>query len=120
MLGWSHYRIRYETNKGKILITHSVPVFYKSDRMSKGEIIVPDELGNKGKAESKLSSSEFNGQRLVFVLRNKDGEEFYVEETLTVEDNRLFLPTTDVIIEGDYMITASTKTQLLGLQVTVR
>lgn len=119
MPGWSYYRINYKTHKGHELVTHSVPVFYKADRMKKGELIVPEKIGS-GDESGSMKAADFDGERLVFVLRNRSGEEFYLEERLTVEGNNFYLQSSDMVPEGEYMITACTKTPLLGIEVTLR
>jgi hypothetical protein len=77
-------------------------------------------LGDNDTKSMTESAESFNDQRLVFVLRDKDGAEYYVEETVTVGGDKLYLPKTDVVGEGAYMITASAKAQLLALEITVR
>jgi len=120
LLGWSYYRIKLIRNSGKEFVTHSVPLFYGADRMKKGKLMVPDEISDENDKPSSANAADYNGKRLVFILRNPGGEEFYFEETITYEDNQFFLPTTAVVPVGEYMITACTKTDLLGLNLTLR
>jgi hypothetical protein len=119
LYGWSYYRISFVTKRGDVLITHSVPLFYKADRMQKGEILVPDSLTAISEVAT-ISATEFHNVRLVFILRNKGGEEFYLEESLIVEGDKLFLPASSTLPAGEYMISACTKTPLLGLKLTAK
>jgi len=119
MMGWSYYRIRQDMRNGKEYVTHIVPVFYRAGRMKKGKLIVPEKIGSEDDATT-MKASDFDGQELVFVLRDDNGEEFYYEAILTVKDNRLTLPVSATVPAGQYMITACTKTPLLGIEVIVK
>ncbi len=88
--------------------------------MAKGEIIVPCNIGHNNKKSNTEKAIDFNGQRLVFILRNKDGQEFYVEDILAVNGYNCFSPISDIVSAGDNVIAAFTKTRLLGLPVMVR
>ena len=81
--------------------------------MAKGEIIVPCNIGHNNKKSNTEKAIDFNGQRLVFVLRNKDGQEFYVEDILAVNGDNCFSPISDIVSAGDNMITAFTKNTAL-------
>ncbi len=66
-------------------------IFYKADRLQKGEIIVPNNLGDNDTKSSIENAEGFNSQRLVFALRHKVGAEYYDQETMTVDGGRLYL-----------------------------
>lgn len=118
LMGWSYYRIRQDMKNGKEYVTHIVPVFYRAGGMKKGNLIVPEKIGSEDAATT-MKASDFHGQELVFVLRDNNGDEFYFEAILSVIENRLSLPVSATVPAGEYMITACTKTPLLGIEVIV-
>ena len=87
--------------------------------MQKGEILIPDSLTGISE-DATVFVSEFHNVRTVFILRNKGGEEFYLEESLIVEGDKLFLPASSTLPAGEYVISACTKTPLLGLKLTAK
>ncbi|GAB4380710.1 MAG: hypothetical protein Kow0075_12170 [Salibacteraceae bacterium] len=111
--GWSYYRIRVVDNQGHESYTHSVPVFYGIHKLKSGTVMVPPRPGSTDKG-TKIDLNRFNGQYAVFVLRDQNGQEFYFEAEIRVENNQLLLPTGQGMEPGQYVITACSKDPLVG------
>lgn len=115
--GWSYYRIRRTDAGGAESYTHMVPVFFGADRLQLGELIAPDPLELTHTASVNLS--DFDNQRILLVLRNEQGIEFYDKLTVHVQDNILKAAAGGNIPEGIYTITASSRDALVGLLITI-
>ncbi len=114
-LGWSYYRIKQVVADHDSVFSGVAPVFYGLDRMEKGSMIVPIDPNNP---ETRLVNlSEFHDLKLLLVLRNYQGQEVYVSERLKLIDGKLVILADDKVPQGIYVVVASTRDELIGVNV---
>lgn len=118
-LGWSYYRIKKVDKIGIETNSPIAPVFFHGNMMSKGEVLVANKPGSDASELERASLNKLNGMQAVLVLRSKSGDEYYCESALIVKKNSLYISKSETISEGVYHITASSKNEIVGLEVTV-
>ena len=115
--GWSYYRIRQVLVNGDSAFSQVAPVFFGIDRISKGSFIAAKSPNDPPK---KINLSQFKGQQVLLVVRDTRGAEYYVNEMLDVQANVLRVPASKQLPVGTYSITASSKDELLGLEISAQ
>jgi len=119
LMGWSYYRIKKLNPEGKASISHVAPVFFRGDRMKKGQIIDARLPNSDEVSTTKTSLMEFDNKSIVLVLRSKTSEEFYCEGKLYVRTDKLFMAKSETLSAGDYSITSASKDELVGLNIVI-
>jgi len=114
-LGWSYYRIKQMVANDDSAFSGVAPVFFGLDRMEKGTMIVPIDPNNP---ETRLVNlSDFHDQKVLLVLRNYQGQAFYISERLKQIDGKLVILADDQVAQGIYVVVASTRDELIGINI---
>lgn len=114
LLGWSYYRIMQLLEKGDTAYSGIAPVFFGLDRIKKGKVIAAK---NPLDEVVKVELSDFHDEQVLLVLRNADGTEYYINQKLRVKGGRLSIQAGTEVPQGIYVITASSKDELVGLEI---
>lgn len=112
--GWSYYRVAEVLASGDSAYSGVAPVFFGIDRIKRGEFIAaanPLDMVNRGNLE------DFHGEQVLMVVRDAKGTEYYINQTLKVKGGRLSIQAGKEVPQGIYVITASSKDLLVGLEI---
>lgn len=113
--GWSYYRVAQILSNGDTVYSHIAPVFFGIDRMKRGEIIVAKDPRDPGTRVIRLE--EFQDERVLLVVRDSQGSEYYIHDRLQVKGSKLIIPSSHQVPQGLYTISASSRDELLGLDI---
>lgn len=114
MPGWSYYRIAQVLESGDTAFSGIAPVFFGLERMRKGEYIAAK---NPLDDVVPVNIESFNNEQVLLVLRDAGGTEYYVNQFLEVKGGKLRIPSGTDVPQGIYVITASSKDELVGLEI---
>jgi len=115
--GWSYYRI--VTYDGSEVVAQSAmaTIFYGLDRIKKG-MIITSALEHKDSIDE-IDLSLLVDRQLIFVLRNGNGEEFFIKSNFNTNADQLFLGKSEEIPNGIYRIVSCSNDALNGLEISV-
>jgi hypothetical protein len=100
--------------KGDTAYSGIAPVFFGLDRIKRGEVMAAK---NPLDEVIKVQLSDFHDEQVLLVLRNADGTEYYINQKLRVKGGRLSIQAGTEVPQGIYVITASSKDELVGLEI---
>ncbi|MEX2597344.1 MAG: hypothetical protein WEC59_10490 [Salibacteraceae bacterium] len=112
--GWSYYRLAIVDQREKHEYSGIAPVFFGLDRIKKGQYIA---ARNPTKDEIPVDLNRFHDEQVLLVLRDAGGMEYYVNQKLNVKGGRLNIMAGKEVPQGIYVITASSKDELIGLEI---
>lgn len=115
--GWSYYRIKETLKNGKEFHTACMPVFIGMSKLRKGVQIKPVSLLSEERKP--LDLTQFNGKVYVIVLRDQNGVEHFYDKAIRANKDGLFIPANGVLKPGNYVITAASADDLVGLDMKV-
>jgi hypothetical protein len=115
--GWSYYRIREVMSNGDSAYSNIAPVFFGMDRLTKGTFIAAKSPNDP---PEKLNLTQFKGKQVLMVVRDQSGAEYYINDVLNVISNRIVVPAGKQVPAGNFIVTASSLDELLGMQITAQ
>lgn len=117
--GASYYRLKQTDYDGKYSYSNIVPVKYIQDNENAGIMLFPNPV-NKG-SSVKLTFDDVYEEKILVVLRDVKGAEYFSKIILNVEDGIIeALPIDYSIPSGLYLVTATSENQIYSQKVLVK
>jgi hypothetical protein len=117
--GISYYRLKQTDYNGEFSYSNIVPVKYVKNNITSELNLFPNPL-NAG-STLYIEFKDIFELKLLVVLRDMKGREYYSKVIINVEDGKLIgVPTVKTIPDGIYLVTASSKNQIYGQKLIIR